>query len=318
MNSLMSDNRLTVKKTLPAASVVVAMIIVALFPTLLSPYSIIMISSIISFIVMSVSWTIFSGPTGYTSLASAAFFGAGIYVSAFLSDYLPLPVVMLIGGCLSSLVAIVVGAITLRLRGVYFTIFTFGLVELLKNLVLWLEIKFSHTRGRFVASVDYELVFYCLLVTLALVLLLSYFIKRSRFGLALKGIGESEDAASHIGINTTMVKILGFALSAFTIGAVGAAMATRWSYIDPGIAFNMMMSFMPVLMAIFGGINKLLGPVIGAAVFAYLEELLITKVPEIYMIIFGVIMIIAILFLPNGLIGLVQNLRKKKGASRKI
>ena len=312
MNSLQAITRLTKKKYTPPGLALIALILLGLAPLFVSSYGIVLMSSVIMYIVLSVSWTLFSGATGYISLASAAFFGVGIYVSAFLGDIFPLPMLMIIGGISSFILALIVGAITLRLRGVYFTIFTFGLVELLKHLILYLEINLAGTRGRFVVSFDHETVFYALLATMALALVVAYMVKRSRFGMALRSIGDSEDTAMHIGINVTLVKVLAFSISAFAVGAVGAAMATRWTYIDPGIAFNMLMSFMPVLMAIFGGMHKILGPVIGATVFAYLEELLITRFPYQYMLIFGIIMVVAILFLPNGLIGLAQKFRKKK------
>jgi branched-chain amino acid transport system permease protein len=147
-------------------------------------------------------------------------------------------------------------------------------------------------------------------------MLTTYFIKRSKFGLALQSIGDNEEAAVHRGINVTLVKVITFAISAFFMGAAGAIMATRWTYIDPRIAFDPLLSFMPVLMAIFGGTGQLYGPIIGAAVFAYLEEFLTTKFPYYYMLIFGIIMVVVILYLPNGLIGLVQKWRQRgKGAS---
>ncbi|MDR3149368.1 MAG: branched-chain amino acid ABC transporter permease [Oscillospiraceae bacterium] len=272
----------------------------------MSSYTIILFSSIIMYIILALSWNMFSAPTGYISLATAAFFGAGIYTTAFLGELLPLPLLMLAGGIISCMLAVIVGAVTLRLRGVYFTIFTFGLVELLRSLVLWAEIKFTHVRGRFVVSADHMTVFWCMAVLLILLIAAIVLIRRSRLGKSLEAIGESEDAAAHIGVNTTAVKVAMFAISAFAVGAAGAAMATRWSYVDPGIAFNSMYSFMPVLMAIFGGTRSTVGPIAGAIVFAYLEETLITKFPSLYMIIFGLIMVGAILFLPNGIIGLIK------------
>lgn len=316
MNSLNSGNTLA-KKIVPPGAVALALILLAFSPAYTSSYTIIMFATIIMYIVMSVSWNLFSGPTGYISLATAAFFGVGVYVSAFLGDYLPLPVLMLIGGIISAVLALIIGAITLRLRGVYFTIFTFGLVLLLQNLILWYEIKFSGTRGRTVATFDPVTVFYCMFAVLVLVLLATYIIRHSRFGMALVGIGECEDAAAHVGINTTLVKVIGFAISAFAVGAVGAAKATTMIYIDPPIAFNVLMSFMPVLMVIFGGSNTFFGPIIGAVALAYLQELLTTKFPHYYMVIFGGLMILAILFLPNGVVGLFKLIRKNgKGAEK--
>ena len=83
-------------------------------------------------------------------------------------------------------------------------------------------------------------------------------------------------------------------------------MATRWTYVDPYIAFNFLYSFLPVLMAIFGGMGQLYGPVLGAVIFSYLEEVLITEFPYYYMLILGFILLVVILYLPNGLLGLIE------------
>lgn len=290
----------------PGVIILILLILLAVFPLYLPGYPVMLLTSILMYIIITVSWTIFSGPTGYMSLATAAFFGVGIYTSAILGEALPLPVVIGIGGLVSFIVALLVGALTLRLRGIYFAIFTFGLVELIRHLVLFLELHITGTRGRFVIIVDHTTVYYAMLVIFVMALLTAYFIRHSKFGLALQSIGENEEAAAHTGINVTMVKVITFAISAIFMGAAGAIMATRWTYIDPGIAFNLLFSFMPVLMAIFGGMGQLYGPVIGAAFFAYLEEFLITRFPYYYMLIFGLILVVAILFLPNGLVGLIQ------------
>ena len=188
--------------------------------------------------------------------------------------------------------------------------FTFGLVELLLHFVLWWEVNITGTTGRVVPTVDNEAVYYTLLLIFTALMVTTYFIRNSRIGLALQSIGEHEEAAAHIGINVTALKISIFAISAFYMGAAGAIMATRWTYIDPTIAFNTLFSFMPVLMAIFGGVGQLYGPILGATIFALLEEVLITEFPYYYMLIFGVILIAVILFLPRGLVGLIQKWRK--------
>ena len=303
MNLLKSKGKFSARKILPLAVLLVAMGFLGIAPQQKETF-VLTGSAVIMYIILSLSWTIFSAPTGYVSLATAAFFGLGIYFAAVFSESLPLPVLMLAGGTSAFIVALVMGAITLRLRGVYFTIFTFGLVELLRSFVLWFELQTSGKRGRFVASSSNVTVYYYLLGLLAFVIIVAFVIKRSRFGKALVSIGESEDAAAHIGINTTLVKVIAFAIGSFFMGAVGAAMATRWTYIDPGIAFNSLYSFLPVLMVIFGGMDNLAGPIIGATVFAYLQEFLIVRIPSAYMIGIGLVMVIAILFLPRGLVGL--------------
>jgi branched-chain amino acid transport system permease protein len=317
MNPLKQTGGPAPRRAVLPAIVVLALAAFGLSPFYAGSYTVVLFNTTVMYIILSVSWNVFSGPTGYISLATAAFYGLGIYVSALYGEQLPLPALMLAGGLASAVLALIVGVITLRLRSVYFTIFTFALIELLKNLILWYEVKYNGTRGRTVVSFDADTVFFCLFALLALTLLASFLIRRSRIGMALVGIGECEDAASHVGINTTLVKALTFAGTSFAMGAAGAAKATTMIYIDPPIAFNMLMSFMPVLMAIFGGANTWFGPVVGAVVFTLLQEKLITRYPQWYMIIFGAIMILAILFLPNGLVGLTEKLRfRGKGAEK--
>jgi branched-chain amino acid transport system permease protein len=299
------------KKSFSLVLTGIILVLAATLPYYASGYTPILLTSIIMYIILSVSWTLFSGPTGYMSLATAAFFGVGIYTAAFLGNVLPLPVFILAGGAVSASVAALVGALTLRLKGIYFAIFTFGLVMLISNLLMFWELHVTGTRGRFVVVVDYNTIYHAMLIILVVLMTIVYFIRRSRWGLALISIGENEEAAAHIGINVTLVKVIFFAISAFFIGAAGATIATRWTYIDPGIAFNPLFSFLPVLMAIFGGMGNMYGPVIGAIIFSYLQEILITRFSELYMLIFGIILVIAILYLPNGLIGLGQNLWKR-------
>jgi branched-chain amino acid transport system permease protein len=304
----MNSVRATPKSYILPGLLIVILIALATLPRYAPIYTIILLTAVFMHIVLTLSWATFSGPTGYISLASAAFFGAGIYTSAMLGNVLPLPVVVAIGGLASFCLALLVGALTLRLRGIYFAVFTFGLVELIKHLLLWWEMSVMGTRGRFVVIVDSTTVYYVMLVILAILLATAYLIRRSKLGLALQSIGEYEEAAAHTGVNVNALKTVTFAISAIFMGATGAIMATRWTYIDPYIAFNPLFSFMPVLMAIFGGMGQLYGPILGAAVFAYLEEFLITEFPYLYMLLFGIILVVSVLYLPNGLVGLVVGL----------
>ena len=299
------------KKPFELGFLLFILIVLATLPLYAPEYAVVLLTSILMYIIITVSWTMFSGPTGYISLAPAAFFGIGVYTSALLALVLPLPVVIGIGGLAGFCLALLVGALTLRLRGIYFVMFTFGLVELLLHFILWWEVNISGTTGRVVPTVANSTVYYILLIIFSLLMLTTYLIRHSKFGIALQSIGEFEEAASHRGINVNALKTIIFAISALFMGAAGAIMATRWTYIDPKIAFNPLLSFMPVLMAIFGGIRYVYGPIIGAAFFAYVEEFLITRFPYHYMLIFGVIMVVAILYMPDGLVGLIKSLWKR-------
>jgi len=291
------------KSYLPIFSLCILALAV-LMPCYVSPYTIISLNNIFMFIALTVSWAVFSGPSHYISLASAAFFGTGIYVSAILGDSLPFPVIVIIGGLLSFLIAILVGLSSLRLRGMYFTIFTFGLSELIRHSVQWWEVNITGTVGRIVVSVDARTVYYSMLIVVVLTLVMAYFFKRSKYGLAMRGIGESEEATDHIGVNVNAVKIISFATSTFFMGTAGAIMATRWTYIDPAIAFDPLYSFMPVLMAIFGGIGQITGQIFGATALTLLADLLLTKFPYYYNLLYGIILVTVIIFMPKGMMGL--------------
>ena len=300
------------------AGFIVALLLLISLPSYASGYRVIFVTNILMYVVLTLSWVIFSGPTGYISLATAAFFGVGVYTSAVLSGSLSLPIVILIGSLVSFCLAFVVGALTLRLRGMYFTMFTFALVQLINNFAHWYEVNITGTVGRLVLALDSTIIYYSILIVFCLVLIASYLIKRSRFGLALQSIGESEEAAAHSGINVTLVKVTTFAISAFFMGAVGAVMAMRWTYVDPPTAFDIRLSFMPLLMAIFGGMGNLFSPIIGSSIFAYLEEILTTKFPYYYMLLFGGAMLLVIVFMPHGIEGVLQRLQKNnKGESAK-
>jgi branched-chain amino acid transport system permease protein len=300
----------------------IILVILGFMPNYGWDYGVTLFSNFLVFIIISVSWAMFSGTTGYLSLATAAFYGIGIYAGAIFcpiaGSHLPLILVVLIGGAASFVLAFIVGAITLRLKGIYFAMFTFGLVLLMKEVIYYWEIVIQGTRGRMVALESNETVYYYLLGICVITFLVAYFLRKSKYGLALQSIGENEEAAGHTGVNVTMTKILTFAVSAVFMGAVGVIMATKNTYVDPGTAFNPMMSFSPALMAIFGGMGNIYGPAIGAVIFTEIQEILQTgSLKNYYMLIFGAILIATILYLPNGLLGLIQNLwRRIKGVRR--
>jgi branched-chain amino acid transport system permease protein len=287
------------------AILAVIFIVLALLPTLIpESYWITRISEYMRYAILTIGWVLFSGPTGYMSLATAAFYGLGFYMAAILNGPLPFAAVIIISGILAFIVAAAVGALTLRLKGVYFCIFTFAVVLLINNVVLEVERLVTGTRGRFVETESTSTAFYAMLIVFAVTIGVVMYIRRSRYGLALQSIGEYEEAAAHSGINVVRTKVFMFATSAIFMGMAGAVMATRRSYIDPGIAFSMETSFLPVLMAMFGGMGNLVGPVLGAVGFTALKDWLITAYPDLFMLIFGVVLIVAILFMPNGILGL--------------
>jgi branched-chain amino acid transport system permease protein len=284
-------------------------VVLIFLPSFVSTYYVSLVTSVLIWVGLAVSWWFFSGTTKYVSLGSAAFFGVGVYVTAVFSGSLPFPAIVLLAAAICFLFAAGVGTVTLRLRGVYFAILTFGLAELLSNANLFYEMRVTGTRGRFIPTMD---VFYPILLITFVIVVFVVLTRRTKLGLGLRMIGQSEEAAIHFGVNTTLYKVLGFAVSSMFMGALGAAIAPRWGYIDSGIAFNSLYSFMPAIMTLFGGTGMIFGPILGAVVIALLQEYLLTTLKDYFMIILGAIMIIVILGLPGGLTGWLRQKRAAK------
>lgn len=290
------------------ALVAIPLTIVALWiaPSIVPGSMAISLITVLMYAILTLSWTMFSGPTGYISLATAGLFGVGVYLSAILRGHLPIEVVVLIGGLAAFLVALAIGLLTLKLKGVYFILFTFGVAALIRSSVQWFETRISGTVGRHVAGATNETVYLLLLILFAITLIAAFLLKHSSPGLALQGIGQNQVAAEHIGVDVTRVKVLTFASSSVLIGMTGAVMATRFRYIDPNVAFNPLISFLPVVMAILGGISKLYGPLLGSLILVALQEWLITEHPYVYLLVFGATLVAVVLWLPGGLVEVAQ------------
>jgi branched-chain amino acid transport system permease protein len=283
-----------------------SLILLAFAPRVLSASVVISLIGVLMYLVLTLAWTMFSGPTRLVSLATAALFGLGMYACAILRGHLPIELIVLIAAAVSFMLAVAVGLLTLRLRGVYFILFTFGITALIGSIAHWWETHVTHSVGRHVTGASNETVYVLLLILFAGVLVASFLLRNSASGLALEAIGENQEAAQHIGVNVTRLKVLTFAVSATFVGATGAVMATRLRYVDPSIAFNPLISFLPVVMAIFGGTSKLYGPILGGLILVVLREFLITEHPYVYLLIFGITLVVVVLWLPGGLVVLAQ------------
>ncbi len=292
--------------------VALALAALAYIPTQLGAYGVGLLLGMTGYVVLASAWALFSGPTRYISLATVAFFGIGAYTVAVLSETLPYPVVIAIAGLIGLVVALIVGLATLRLAGVYFVIFTFGLAELIRQLVTWYEVNITGTLGRYIfLPITAEQIYWQLLALAAVTLFIGWWIARSRIGLALKVIGDDETVAAHIGIDISRIKLALFAISATIITLVGAIQAPRWTYIEPAIVFNPTVSFLTVIMALLGGANRLWGPMLGAIPLFLLFEWLSANFPNHYSIILGLMFIAIVFVVPRGVVALAEDLIKR-------
>lgn len=257
------------------------------------------------YVALSSSWGLFCGTTRYLSLATSAFFGIGAYTGALVMSKVSWLETIALGAGLATLVAVAMGAAVLHLRGTYFAVLTFGMTELIRHAVTYFEKTITGTVGRVLAEIpERDTIYLTVLFLAVLAVLTSIVLRRSRFGLAMMGIGADEQRAQTLGVNTRLIKIAGFALTAAFAGAVGAAMSVRWTYIDPHTVFNPFIGFQTVLIALIGGAVTLWGPLIAAIVFSVLAETLRLQMPQIYMMSLGLLLILSVLYLPGGLASL--------------
>jgi len=226
---------------------------------------------------------------------------------AVLGEVLPFPLVLVCAGLAGTVIALLVGFSTLRLAGVYFVIFTFGLTELVRQVVSWYEVNVTREMGRYVfLDITQNDIYWQLLALFAVLLLTGFILGRSRLGFALRIIGEDETVAKHCGIDVTRVKVALFVLSALFMTLTGAIMAPRWTYIDPVIAFNPMLSFQVVIMALLGGPRRLLGPLLGVVPLTLLFEILTANFPNHFSILLGCVFLVIVYLLPGGVVDLYE------------
>ncbi|CAB3913919.1 hypothetical protein LMG26858_04888 [Achromobacter anxifer] len=272
---------------------------------------------------LSQAWNILGGYGGQLSFGHALFFGVGAYAQALgqlnlgINPWLALPMAIALG----ALVGLAVGGLTFRygLKGSYFALVTLAFAEVFRILAL----SVSFTGGGVglmvplqegVANMQFGSrrgYIYLLLGFVLLALVVTAWLRHSRFGAYLQAVRDNEDAARAIGVNPLRVKLGGIALSAAFMSAVGAFYVQVFQYIDPGIAFGSAVSVEALVGAIVGGLGTLWGPLLGAVTLHALSDLtrnLFGELPGISMVIYGVVLIVIVMFLPRGITGSGQAL----------
>jgi branched-chain amino acid transport system permease protein len=284
----------------------------ALWPLVVDIYWLGIGVDVIMYVALATSWVLFSGPTHYISLATAAFFGiGGFLVGSGMSDYeASFWSMAALSACVGAVLAALIGLATLRLSGVYFVIFTLGLAEMIRNLVSWIQNNFLGSRGLYVFTDFTDKHLYWMLLGVAVaVYLLGWIISRSRLGFALRIIGGDETVARHVGIDTATVKVILFTTTGFFAALVGAILAPRWSYIEPNQVFSPQLSFFVVIMALLGGAGRLWGPVVGVIPFLLIWNWVDTNFPNQSILVLGIAFLVIVYFLPHGVVGRLEQLR---------
>jgi branched-chain amino acid transport system permease protein len=259
------------------------------------------------------SWNIIGGYTGYPSFGNSVFYGLGGYGVAvgMVQFHLPFAAGIALGVFLAVLFAFLLGLPVLRLRGHYFAIATLGLAEVMTAIVSNLEIA-GRNIGLILPLLKGDTLFFELSLALLVITTMTVaWISRSRFGFGLIAIRENEEAAAVMGVNTTLYKILAFALCSIFAAIAGGIHAYWITYLDPTSAFDITLNVKMIIMAVFGGPGTIFGPVLGAFVLSAISEVLATKVTSLAGIFFGLVIVAAIVFMPRGLADLVRRFRQQ-------
>lgn len=272
----------------------------------------------VMYMVMATSWNLVGGFTGYVSLGHAAFFGFGAYCTGIIADESRASVLLALlatfGICL--VVAAVIGAVALRVRGSSFVIVTIALVYMGSLLAQGLRSLTGGSRGLDVAGLfsfsnrasrhaAYVVTFAALL---GIVMALWHFIDGTKFGMGLKAVREDEDRAQALGVDTTAFKVVAFALSGTFVGLAGGLYATWTGFIDPIFVFSVQISAQLVLMSLLGGMRSLWGPVLGAAIIVPSGEFFLVNLPEYHLLSMGLMLAAVVLLMPNGIIPSLRRL----------
>jgi branched-chain amino acid transport system permease protein len=285
-----------------------AAILMIFYPKLVDSYFLHLTVATFLAMIMASGWDILAR-TGQVSVGQAGLFGIGAYTAALLFQKIHLhPVLgMLAGAVLSMIVAAGLGYLTLRLRGIYFSITTIAFAEALS--VIWLMTP-GVTGGAMGVSTpplfggNRELAYYLILAILALVIITVWFIESSRLNFAFTAIRENEEVANVMGINPTRYKVLAFMISAFFTGFAGGFYSHYNTYIIPYEVFGLGISIACLVMPIFGGLYTIAGPIIGTILIKVIEEYLRVTFSYGHQIAYGLILVVVVLFMPEGLLGL--------------
>lgn len=270
-------------------------------------------------VVLASSLNILLGYTGYVSFGHIVFYGLGGYVGFYLISVhsLPLPIAMLAGGIVPGIAAFLLGKAILRLRGAYFALATIGINEAARAFIrnfdpfggpIGMQLNFQVYSEYGGAANALWMIYYLTIGLAVLVLAVSYIVKSSKFGLGLVAIRENEDAAEVMGVVAPSVKTWAYVISAIFPGIMGVLFFFKNGNILPGDAFRLHLSIEMIVMVMLGGAGTVLGPLVGGAGYQRLRGTLLVSpmLRDIQLVVAGVLLLLIILFVPEGIVGLLR------------
>jgi branched-chain amino acid transport system permease protein len=294
---------------------VVCVLIAISLPKFLGIYHLQMLNIILIYMALALSWDMLLR-SGMMSLGVAGFCGIGGYTAVLCTTNLGLnPLVgILIGSGVAALVALLVGYSVLHLRAMYFAIVTLAVTEIFRILVRNFEIT-GGPEGIILPNAifkgDAGGTYWLMLAIGIFTIIVSWLFQKTRIHYAVTAIANDEVVASSSGINIFKYLVVIFVVTSAIQGMVGGAYAQIYGFVEPSTSFSVNFVLLPITMVLLGGANSTWGPVIGAVILSVLAETLKLKIPYGHLFIYGIIMVVAILWFPGGLIGIL----KKKGSA---
>jgi branched-chain amino acid transport system permease protein len=298
-------------------------VLLAMLPLAGNNYTLRVATTVCMYAVMAQSWNFIGGLAGYPSFATAAFFGLGAYVSAILlNNGAPMVMAWSCAGLAALLFAAFLGATILHLRGHYFAIASLVIAEMLREIVNTLPGFTGGGKGMNVpflkmsVTAQAQFFFYAMLALATLTIAAAIVIHRSKLGFGLRCIQQNEDAADMLGVNAYAYKTAAFSLSAVFVGIAGAIYASWVAYIDPPDVFDILISVKPMVMVLLGGVGTIFGPAIGAVILLLFEEAVWRNFLTVHAAALGFIIVVLVLFLPNGLLALIRDRLPAKAVAK--
>ena len=282
---------------------------VALLPFLVSDYLVGFVFNMFLFLILAYGWNLLSGYSGYLSFGQISFFGLGAYTMAILVFRLhwPWPLGVLCGTGAAVVLAVPLGWLMLRLRGPYFALGMLGFVQVLFMVASAASSLTGGGEGIYLPpEASLMSLYYSAAAVVALAIATTWTVERSAFGLRLQGIREDELAAEAMGVNTTRNKLAVFVLSSVFPAVAGGLYGWRLSYIDPSSAFPGQYEMQSILMTIFGGAGTIWGPLLGGAALSIMAEVIWARFAELHLLLFGSLIVLVLLFMPEGAIPLLR------------
>jgi branched-chain amino acid transport system permease protein len=281
---------------------------------------------VVQFVVLATAWNILGGYAGYVNFGSSAFFGVGAYIAVMLikAAGLPLGVQILAAAAVGGALGFGVGLLTLRLRGIFFSIATVAVTIILETTVInWryvggatgIQILRPPVMEPFDSYTKMLLVVGVMLAIIAVAI--ARYIETSWLGRGLRAIRDNEEAAECTGVPTLKLKLIACAASGALMSAAGAPLAMYQSFVEPASAFNLTYSVSALAMPIIGGTSHWMGPVVGAVLLGTVQQVVtVTVSSELNVLVVGVLLVLFVVAAPEGIVGLAQKLRRKLAAPR--